>query len=54
MLALRNARHERFAQEIAAGKSAAAAYRAAGYKADGRTAWQARTFWKRHFQHSIP
>jgi phage terminase small subunit len=42
MPALRNARHERFAQEIAAGKSAAQAYLAAGYKADRRTAWQAR------------
>ena len=42
MPALRNARHERFAQEIVAGKNAAAAYRAAGYKADRRTAWQAR------------
>jgi phage terminase small subunit len=42
MSALRNARHERFAQEIVAGKSAAAAYRAAGYRADRRTAWQAR------------
>jgi phage terminase small subunit len=42
MPALRNARHEKFAQEIVAGKSAAAAYRAAGYRADRRTAWQAR------------
>jgi phage terminase small subunit len=42
MTTLRNARHEKFAQEIAAGKSAAQAYRVAGYKADRRTAWQAR------------
>jgi phage terminase small subunit len=42
MSTLRNARHERFAQEIVAGKSAVASYRAAGYKADRRTAWQAR------------
>jgi phage terminase small subunit len=42
MSTLRNARHEKFAREIVAGKSAAAAYRAAGYKADRRTAWQAR------------
>jgi phage terminase small subunit len=42
MPALRNARHERFALEFVAGKSAAAAYRAAGYRADRRTAWQAR------------
>jgi phage terminase small subunit len=42
MPALRNTRHERFANEIVAGKSAAAAYLVAGYKADRRTAWQAR------------
>jgi phage terminase small subunit len=42
MPALKNARHEKFAREIASGKSAAAAYRAAGYRADRRTAWQAR------------
>lgn len=37
MPVLANARHERFAQELAKGKSAAAAYEAAGYKGD-RTA----------------
>jgi phage terminase small subunit len=42
MPTLRNTRHEQFAQEVAAGKSAAEAYRRAGYKADRRTAWQAR------------
>jgi phage terminase small subunit len=42
MSALKNSRHEKFAQEIAAGKSAAQAYLAAGYRADRRTAWQAR------------
>jgi phage terminase small subunit len=31
---LRNAKHERFAQKLAEGKSADAAYKAAGYKAD--------------------
>jgi hypothetical protein len=35
---LRNARHERFAQELAQGKSATDAYRAAGYKGDRRAA----------------
>jgi phage terminase small subunit len=42
MPALRNARHEAFCRQIVAGKSAAAAYRAAGYKADRRTAWRVR------------
>jgi phage terminase small subunit len=42
MPTLRNTRHEQFAREVAAGKSAAEAYRSAGYKADRRTAWQAR------------
>jgi hypothetical protein len=35
---LRNARHERFAQELAQGKSATDAYRAAGYTGDRRAA----------------
>lgn len=35
---LRNARHERFAQDIAAGKSLEEAYRLAGYKPDRRNA----------------
>jgi hypothetical protein len=35
---LRNARHERFAQELAQGKSATEAYRGAGYKGDRRAA----------------
>ncbi len=34
MTILRNPRHERFAQELAAGKSAAEAYSAAGYRAN--------------------
>ena len=34
MAALKNARHERFAQELAKGKSASEAYRVAGYKPD--------------------
>jgi phage terminase small subunit len=42
MPTLRNTRHEVFAQEIAAGKSAAAAYLAAGLKADRRSAWRVR------------
>jgi phage terminase small subunit len=42
MPALRNTRHEIFAQEVAAGKSAAAAYLAAGLKADRRSAWRVR------------
>jgi phage terminase small subunit len=42
MPALRNTRHEVFAQEIAAGKSAAAAYLAAGLRADRRSAWRVR------------
>ena len=42
MPALKNARHERFAQEIVAGKSAAAAYLLAGLKADRRSAWRVR------------
>jgi phage terminase small subunit len=42
MPAPRNTRHEQFAQGVASGKSAAEAYRSAGYKADRRTAWQAR------------
>jgi phage terminase small subunit len=42
MPTLRNARHEKFAAEIVAGKSAAAAYRAAGLKADRRSAWRVR------------
>lgn len=35
---LKNARHERFAQELAKGKSAAQAYRVAGFKGDRRDA----------------
>jgi phage terminase small subunit len=38
MAPLRNARHERFAQDIAAGKSLEEAYRLAGYKPDRRNA----------------
>jgi len=34
MAALKNARHEKFAQELAKGKSATDAYKAAGYKPD--------------------
>jgi phage terminase small subunit len=34
MAPLRNTRHERFAQELATGKSADEAYRSAGYKPD--------------------
>jgi phage terminase small subunit len=34
MVALRNPKHERFAQELAKGKAADAAYEAAGYKPD--------------------
>jgi phage terminase small subunit len=39
---LPNIKHERFANEIVGGKSAAAAYAAAGYKADRRSAWRIR------------
>jgi phage terminase small subunit len=42
MPALKNARHEKFAQEIAAGKSAAQAYLSAGLRADRRSAWRVR------------
>jgi hypothetical protein len=42
MARLGNLRHERFASEIVAGKSAAAAYLAAGLKADRRSAWRVR------------
>jgi hypothetical protein len=42
MSALRNARHEHFAREIVAGKSAAEAYRNAGLVADRRSAWRVR------------
>jgi phage terminase small subunit len=42
MAKLRNVRHERFAQDIAAGKSAAQAYLAAGLRADRRSAWRVR------------
>lgn len=38
MPVLDNARHERFAQEVAKGKSAAEAYQAAGYNADDKSA----------------
>jgi hypothetical protein len=38
MSALKNARHERFAQEIANGQSPVAAYETAGFKADFRNA----------------
>lgn len=38
MPALRNARHERFAQEVAAGKTLEEAHRLAGYNADRRNA----------------
>ena len=39
---LRNPKHERFAQELAKGKSGAAAYRLAGYKGDRRDATKLR------------
>ena len=39
---LRNPKHERFAQELANGKSGAAAYRLAGYKGDRRDATKLR------------
>jgi phage terminase small subunit len=42
MAALRNLRHEIFAQEVATGKSAAQAYLAAGLRADRRSAWRVR------------
>jgi hypothetical protein len=42
MPTLRNTRHEVFTQEVAVGKSAAAAYLAAGLKADRRSAWRVR------------
>jgi hypothetical protein len=35
---LKNARHERFAQELAKGKSQSEAYKSAGYSADGNSA----------------
>lgn len=38
MAALRNSRHERFAQELANGRSAVQAYEMAGFKADRRNA----------------
>lgn len=41
MSALENARHERFAQELAKGRPAGRAYEAAGYDASGPTADQA-------------
>jgi phage terminase small subunit len=38
MPGLKNARHERFAQEVAQGKSAGEAYRTAGYRAADKSA----------------
>jgi phage terminase small subunit len=42
MPGLKNARHERFAQQIAQGKSAVEAYRLAGYRAANKSAETAR------------